>query len=263
MSPTSDVADDAIIVRRTNYGDSDLIVGLYTRQLGLISAMARSARRSRRRFGGALNLFVRIQPELTRRKSSELWSFASAQVIEDFSALAHDVACFAHASYATELARELAPPEQPDAAVLELVLELYRSVLEVGAQPATLRAFELSLLGLHGIAPEFAACPRCASAVSSSWVFDPDQGGALCAECAAHTRGPRTRLISSELRDYLLALSALSGLSGLSGLTSARDIAAPQVIQLEARDLLVSEVLAHTGRMLRSLDFVRQLGGGR
>ncbi|HEV8244483.1 MAG TPA: recombination protein O N-terminal domain-containing protein, partial [Polyangiaceae bacterium] len=47
---------EALVVRRVEYGDSDLVLGLFTQKLGRISALARGARRSQRRFGGALEI---------------------------------------------------------------------------------------------------------------------------------------------------------------------------------------------------------------
>ncbi|MDR3038309.1 MAG: recombination protein O N-terminal domain-containing protein, partial [Candidatus Adiutrix sp.] len=44
----------AVVLARTNYGEADLIVTFLTRELGLVSALARYGRRSRRRFGGGL-----------------------------------------------------------------------------------------------------------------------------------------------------------------------------------------------------------------
>src|SRR5688572_7441173 len=44
----------ALVLRRTPYGESDLVVTLFTQTLGQVAALARAARKSQRRFGGNL-----------------------------------------------------------------------------------------------------------------------------------------------------------------------------------------------------------------
>lgn len=48
------VASDALLLRASDYRDADRIVTLFTRELGKVSAIARAAKSSRRRFAGAL-----------------------------------------------------------------------------------------------------------------------------------------------------------------------------------------------------------------
>ena len=47
----------ALVLRVTDYGEADRIVTLLTERYGKVSALARGARSSRRRFGAALSSF--------------------------------------------------------------------------------------------------------------------------------------------------------------------------------------------------------------
>ena len=47
----------AIVLRVTDYGEADRIVTLLTESHGKVSALARGAKKSRKRFGAALGLF--------------------------------------------------------------------------------------------------------------------------------------------------------------------------------------------------------------
>ncbi len=71
LRTTPQLRTDAIVVRRVAYGEADLIVTLYTRELGKISALARSARRSRKRFGGGLELFNITSLELKKTRANQ------------------------------------------------------------------------------------------------------------------------------------------------------------------------------------------------
>src|SRR5690606_22367616 len=140
------VMTDAVLLRRVPFGESDLIVTLFTREVGKVTALARAARRSRRRFGGALELGVLVTAELRGKPGSDLWTLLSATPRQRFAI--GDVAELAHASYGAELLRELTGFEQPEPSALELILELYRAIAELGPRAEVLRRYELALLEL-------------------------------------------------------------------------------------------------------------------
>ncbi|HVI73863.1 MAG TPA: DNA repair protein RecO, partial [Anaeromyxobacteraceae bacterium] len=52
-----------VVLRTVDYGESDRVVSLLTAERGKVSAFARKARVSRRRFGGALEPFTLLQVE--------------------------------------------------------------------------------------------------------------------------------------------------------------------------------------------------------
>ena len=54
----------AVLLRQVDTGESDRVVTLLTEELGKVSAIARGARKSRKRFGAALALFVLAEAEL-------------------------------------------------------------------------------------------------------------------------------------------------------------------------------------------------------
>src|SRR5437868_5324115 len=103
-----------IVLKTTPVRESDLVVALFTATRGRIAAVARGARKSQRRFAGALQLLVLGRYELGRRPRGDLWSLEAAEVEREWTQLAGDVVAVAHASYAAELVSALLPPEAPD-----------------------------------------------------------------------------------------------------------------------------------------------------
>jgi len=246
--------DDAIVLGRTAYRDADFILTLLTRQSGKVSALARSARRSRRRFGGALEPFTVISVALKSKSRSELWTAERATVVESFEAIAADVVAYAHASYATEVARELLADEQPESDVFDLLVELYREIGSFGPSRGTLRAFELRLLAAAGLGPRFDGCIDCGrNDLDEGIVFDPNLGGAVCSQCAARSTGHGVRPLSEAARLLLCELA------GCRTLREAAHVDSPAAV--EARDLLVGFIRFHLPRQLKSLDFLVQLRG--
>src|SRR5262245_36913970 len=103
-----------VVLKTTPLRESDLLVVLYTQTHGRVSAVARGARKSQRRFAGALQLLVLGRYQLGRRPRGDLWSLDAAEVEREWIQLAGDVFAVAHASYVAELVAALLPPEAPE-----------------------------------------------------------------------------------------------------------------------------------------------------
>ena len=71
----------ALVLRRTPYGEADLVVLLFSRELGRISALARSARKSERRFGGHLEPFHTLSVQLDPGAGSSLARLGEARIV--------------------------------------------------------------------------------------------------------------------------------------------------------------------------------------
>src|SRR5690242_10873223 len=126
-----------VVLRTTPLRESDLLVVLYTDTHGRVSAVARGARRSQRRFAGTLSLL----------------GLDGGEVVREWTRLASDVVAVAHASYVAELVGALLPPEAPDPHALEVIVALWDSLAEAGPSPGALRAVELALLEVAGHRP--------------------------------------------------------------------------------------------------------------
>ncbi|MXW43706.1 MAG: DNA repair protein RecO, partial [Candidatus Dadabacteria bacterium] len=59
---------EALVLRKSDYGEADLIVTLFSRELGKFRALAKNAKKSRKRFGGRLDFFNRLAIEVTLNK---------------------------------------------------------------------------------------------------------------------------------------------------------------------------------------------------
>lgn len=242
-----------VVLRTTAVGESDLVVQLFTREHGRVSAIARGARRSRRRFGGGLEPLVLLSIELGRRKrGADLWSLDAIEARDDHRALASDPIVLGHAAYGLELVRELAPPEVPEPALLVLVLDLWRA-LAGGPSPSVLRAFELALCRILGSEVALETCAACGSPdLVEHAVFDPVRGGAVCARCAPLSRNLGVRPLPDLSRRHLIAASEID-VAGARGLDVDDDS------RLAARDAMLAFVGHLVGRPLQTLGFVTQV----
>ncbi len=176
---------DAILVRSVDYGEADRILTLLTPTLGKVSVLARGARRSKRRFAGALEPFALLDVELSLGRS-ELGSLWGAQVKRAFPALLRDLARLSVAGAALELVRELLPERSPDATLFEHTVHMLQALESGQAEPmGVFLAFCVRVLALSGFAPQLTACGVCGKQPSAarSADFDPVRGCLVCQSC--------------------------------------------------------------------------------
>ena len=250
--------DVGVVLKTTPLRESDLLVTLYTREHGRIAAVARGARKSQRRFAGALQLLVLGRYQLGRRPRGELWGLDAAEVDREWTRIASDVVAVAHASYAAEIVGALLPPEAPEPYALDLMLALWDALADGGPSPAALRAFELALLEVAGHAPALDACAACGGALEGGAVFDPLRGGATCRRCAATSRGPGVRHIDDATLAYLRAAARAESPRAARALDT--DPAFTATERTAGRDAVVAMVQNLVGKPLKSLEYLAKLG---
>ncbi|MBI5545543.1 MAG: DNA repair protein RecO [Deltaproteobacteria bacterium] len=237
----------ALVLSCVDYGEADRIVALLTDGRGRLSAFARGARKSRRRFAGALEPFTLLKVQLVETRA-ELCRLEGAEVLEGFGGLREDIGRVARASYASELVRELVREREPQEELFDLLLGFLLGLASAGFGPQEMMRFELSALAAGGLMPRLDACARCGEEGPRDALFDPEHGGLLCPRCAA---GLGVR-VSAEASRLLAALQR--------PVAGAAEAAPPGHVRAEARALLSRFVSHHLGRRLKSLEFMRQVG---
>lgn len=143
---------EAIILRLTDYGEADRIVSLLTPQLGRISGIARGARKSRKRFGGALEGFAHLRLQLNL--GAGLAGIASADIISIFSGIRTELSRIGHAAYACELTERLTPEGEENPRLFRLLLRYLEWLDQVPPSPSDRRFFAVNLLKILGYQPE-------------------------------------------------------------------------------------------------------------
>ena len=259
------IITEAIVVRVVDYGEADRVATMITRSSGKVSALARGARRSRKRFS-ALELFSRGEAQLKEGRG-DLWTLQGFDVTRGFPHLTLDVARVAQGAYVCELVRELLPWHEPEARAWGLLVAVLTLLDEATARPAHLRIFELALLDTLGLAPSLDRCVACgrtledpgdtgssAPAADEGAQLDLRRGGVVCGECAA-SHAPGSRPLPPRVR-RLLVDAQRTPLGEAIRLIDALD---DKRIWDGARDALQAVLLGHLGRPLRTVEFIAKL----
>ena len=178
---------DAVALHAFDYLETSRILRLATRDLGVQSVLARGARRSRSRYGSALDLFASGVAELSTRPGRDLHTLISFDVHRARPALAEDLGRFTGASALAELALRFSGEDTHPALFETLVASL-----DAVNHAAPEQTIEVSLgcawriVGELGFAPCLDRCSSCEARVPPAEVapFSHRAGGVLCPDCA-------------------------------------------------------------------------------
>jgi len=239
------------VLRRVAYGEADLVVTLLGLETGRVSALARGARKSTKRFAGGLGPGLTGEAELRDRPGADLLGFEAFDVRIDRPGLAGDLAKAAHSAYAIELCDRLCPPRQPERAVFVWLDEFLARLDEGPATAERLRVFELGLLRELGLGPSFHRCSACGRADlgDEDVYFRPEAGSIFCGGC-----GKAAERMSAATRRALERLGEAS-LAGAEAVTLDRALAAA------CRRVTLALLREHVHGPLRSLDFIEKMSG--
>jgi DNA repair protein RecO (recombination protein O) len=247
-------AAEALLLRLTPYGEADAVVQLLTRESGVVAVLARGARKSRRRFGGALDYFCLFTAEL-RRGRQGLGALQSVDLLKSFDAVRGGVESYLLGCHFLEVARLGGREACPTPELFELIVACLEA-LDGGAPPGGLApVFQARALSALGYGLSLTSCPSCSSELhpeGASLCAEPGVGAAslTCVACA----DPAGRALSPGAFQTLRAALRLP-LDRLAGLRLTGGVEAELRRPMEA---LLSSAL---GARPRSLDALRGWDG--
>lgn len=177
---------DAIVVGYTDYGESDRIARLISPQVGLISVMGRSARRSTHRMSGIIDLGNQIKATV-RLGKGEIWTLSKATLERGFLNIRNHIHKLALLSYFCEISSHFGQDNMPAPKLFGL-LEHSLTLLdtETGPFEAPFRiGFELKALSFAGLQPPLTTCALCGAASRDEMFYLFNAGGAVHSSCAS------------------------------------------------------------------------------
>lgn len=225
----------ALLVKRVEYGESDLVLTLFTERFGRVTALARGARKSTRRFAGALEPMHTLEVRLEERPERELFGLREARIATPRLALTSELSRLEAAGKALGWLRRAAPARTPEPELWHGIEALLDRLAEPGRVDAerVLAAAGMKLLGTLGWGLDLERCVSCGKPCpeGQSGLVDAARGGLVCRSCG----GARRRL-DGALRHRL----ARAGATGDPAALETDDAAV-------ALDLVEHVLRAHAG----------------
>ncbi|MGE5700164.1 MAG: DNA repair protein RecO [Deltaproteobacteria bacterium] len=180
----------AFLVRSVDTGETDRRISFFTESDGLVSTVAKAARRSRKRFGGNLQKYFLLDVSWTEAPG-RIPVLESVSLLESFWEIVTDWEKVRHADYLLELASAVFPQPGPKPKAFGVLLSGMRSLAHGDPPPALARKSEAAFLAFGGWGPNFSACRRCGQALGAlpakiharSVRFVLSEGGILCGNC--------------------------------------------------------------------------------
>jgi DNA repair protein RecO (recombination protein O) len=171
---------EAIVLRSYPLREADLLVTFFTRAEGKVRGVARSAKKSKKRFGGALEPLTHVRLYWEDREGHDLARIDSCDVIESPLAAQVDYERAVALAHVAEVLDELMPDREANDALFRLGVSVLRR-LQPGAVWMPLTYFDLWITRLTGLLPDLRACAICGVVLNGSRsFFHPLADGLMC-----------------------------------------------------------------------------------
>ncbi len=180
----------SIIMRVSEFGESDLLITFFTPSEGKLKGIAKGARRSKARFVNCLDIFSLVTLEYSLKKKDSLHFIHSGKLLDAFPGLRKDYKTLIKASYMIELTEILFPWHLPDRNMFEILKSSFE-IMDRGDDADIVSVyFELAAMTLGGFGINIDKCCICGRKYTGQGtaVFRPDTGGIACMRCQEITK---------------------------------------------------------------------------
>jgi DNA repair protein RecO (recombination protein O) len=161
---------EALILRTYPFHEADLLVTLFTRSEGKIRGVAKAAKRSKRRFGGALEPLTHVIAHWEEKEKQELARLDSCDILASPLAAEMTYPRVVALSYVAEVLDQLLPDREPSDDIFRLALSVVKH-LEAGNVWMPLTYFDLWIVRLIGLLPDLSHCIACGARLNGSRAF--------------------------------------------------------------------------------------------
>ncbi|HET6372330.1 MAG TPA: DNA repair protein RecO, partial [Candidatus Polarisedimenticolia bacterium] len=228
----------------------------FTEDEGKLRGVAKSAAKSRRRFGGKLERLSRVRVTYFEKETTDLARIDGLDLLEESFTLHQDLRVAAMLAYVAEVTDTFAHEHESDRRFFRLLKSLISAVRSLPAGGGTaglLRYFEIWTLKLHGLMPDLDQCGLCGRALSRSGAWmTPSEGmfQATCRSCRPQARG-----------GLVLSAAALAVLERFwkHAPTDLANVAFSPAALAEIESFAAVALTEFVGRPFRSARFLKEL----
>jgi DNA repair protein RecO (recombination protein O) len=244
----------AILIRRIDHGDSDLILTFLTLEHGKMSSIAKYAKKSVKRFSGVLELFYVLDIVCSKGKG-KLHILKEASVRHPFINIRSDIEKTAYACYWAQLVYEWMEEGQKEPRIYELFHKVLDFLDNETLSPEVLSiVFQTKFLNISGIYPNLDQCGQCGlvfdKMIGDRLIFQLGKGGLMCGTC-----------VSQSERDVLISRGAIKQMKWITEKPAEKIFRIRFSTQAQRESLFFLEnfVPYHLGIRPKSLAFLKQL----
>lgn len=207
------VHDTALCIRHWDWSETSQTVSLFTRDHGLVRAIAKGAKRPGSPFSGGLELLTIGDAGLVIKPSTELALLTEWDLTEIFPSLRTDLARQHAGLYAADLLQRMVTDRDPHPELFDAAAALLRA-LDAQGEPASLLRFQLAALTSTGYRPVLDRDVRSGGELDpgAPLAFSPSLGG-VTSESTRRDSSSNTEELWRVRPATIIALRALDSAS--------------------------------------------------
>lgn len=195
----------AIVLSKEIFGEADCYIQFLTRDWGVVSLLAKSAKKSKRRFVGGLDLFCHDEI-FVKGEPRERGLLLELSVLNAFTGIREHLERALTAGKITHWAKKLSSHSPPNPLVYSLLGQtlalIEKETSEDRLELITL-IFKNKLLSELGLRPRFDQCAKCELPTDDAPLFDIASGGTLCRTCSGRSQLAEYFKIERDERQFL------------------------------------------------------------
>jgi len=251
---------EAIVLKRTDHGEADRLLTLFTPDLGKMRAIAKGARKPSSRKSGHVELFTHTHLLLAKGKQLDI--VTQADTLDAFVPLRDNLERVGYAYYLAELVDKFSEEGTENRSVFDLLLHALAALSDSTNNPDLLaRYFELRLLEYVGYRPQLFNCVHCGKTIEPiDNYFSAEAGGVLDPDCV---QTQREQIAGRAYDAQTISLNALKVLRYLQTREwkTVRGLRLNGEAMSEVETLMLRYITHHLERNLKSVEFLRELRG--
>ena len=145
---------EALILRKSSYGEADLLVTLFSRESGKFRALAKNAKKSQKRFGGRFDFFnlLTIEVALNKRRFNLV---GDVTLKESYREITESVDSFVTGTRVLELLDFLIPEQEPAGELFDLATDTLGLLSRKREPHSVFLVFLVRAVSLCGYRPDF------------------------------------------------------------------------------------------------------------
>lgn len=171
---------EGIVIRTTDYAETNKIVTLFTREWGKVGVMARGAKKTNSRLTAVTQPFTYGYFLIQRGRG--LGSLQQGELISSMRSIREDIFLTAYASYVIDLTDKSTEEKKPNPFLFELLLQTLQYMNEGYDLDILVNIYEMKMLNVLGLYPVLDQCASCGR-TEGNFAFSIREGGLLCQHC--------------------------------------------------------------------------------
>ena len=251
MSVKQTYTTEAINLKSYPLKEADKIVVMYSKDKGLIKAVAKGSRKTKSSLGARMETF--IANTLLLAKGRNLDTISQAETVNSFNNTRKDLDKIFYSMYITEVINSFGVENDPCAPeIYNILYNALKTIANCENKKDILLAvlkFQLKIMQTSGFLPELNTCLKCGCKINQNAYFSINEGGIICEECLNDTKGKLS--IHNKIREFLCYLAT----SDFNGQTDYEIKATEKVCEV-CFNLLKKCIEPHSIKKIKTTDFL-------